>query len=329
MRHATDVAGVCREIVLKTAMRIQGRQFVKVEGWQAIATAHGCCLSVESVDEDEFGNVTSWAAVRRISDGTILAKAQGFVGMDERTWGKRDRYARRAMAQTRAMSRVARSAFAHVVVLIDANLSTTPAEEVPDGGFDDKPEPPAKREFQMQPDKQFTPKPAAPKATDNDRIAWLLRQVQSWPEAATEVFRQFKLIGGAEPYTAINPATVAGWARDKWQSLVAEVKERATQADDQLPGAEAPPVQVPRDPRDPRTEQTDPDWWRSVKIHFGKSEGLTLEELDKKALYGWCLNWEPQPYEGAVSPEDARLRRALDDAATHYKFANHQNKATA
>jgi RNase H-fold protein (predicted Holliday junction resolvase) len=33
------------------------------------------------------------------------------------------------MAQTRAISRVCRSAFAHCVVLIDADLSTTPAEE--------------------------------------------------------------------------------------------------------------------------------------------------------------------------------------------------------
>jgi hypothetical protein len=43
------------------------------------------------------------------------------------------------MVQTRAISRACRSAFAHVVVLIDGNLSTTPAEEVPEGGFDDAP----------------------------------------------------------------------------------------------------------------------------------------------------------------------------------------------
>jgi hypothetical protein len=39
------------------------------------------------------------------------------------------------MAQTRAMSRAARSAFAHVVTLMDAGLATTPAEEVPQEGF--------------------------------------------------------------------------------------------------------------------------------------------------------------------------------------------------
>ena len=42
------------------------------------------------------------------------------------------------MAQTRAISRAARAVFAHVVVLIDAGLSTTPAEEVPLGGFDNE-----------------------------------------------------------------------------------------------------------------------------------------------------------------------------------------------
>lgn len=149
MRHASDVAGVCREIVLKTASNIQGRKFVRVEGWQAIATAHGCCLSIEEVSEDDAGNVTVWSAVRRLSDGLVLAKGQGFVGVDEKTWGKRDRFARRAMAQTRAMSRVARSVFAHVVVLIDANLSTTPAEEMTE-----EPEAGANRSVQDQPPTQ-------------------------------------------------------------------------------------------------------------------------------------------------------------------------------
>ena len=57
-------------------------------------------------------------------------------------WEKRPLYARRAMAQTRAISRACRSAFAHVVVAMNAgfgtNHSTTPAEEVPADGFDDR-----------------------------------------------------------------------------------------------------------------------------------------------------------------------------------------------
>lgn len=132
-RASTDAAGLCKEIVLRTAQLIQGRKYVRVEGWQAIAIAHGCVASAESVERIDLDGCKGFSAVgaiRRMTDGVEIARAEGFVGDDEATWGKRPVYARRAMAQTRAISRACRSAFAHVVVLIDSNLSTTPAEEM-------------------------------------------------------------------------------------------------------------------------------------------------------------------------------------------------------
>lgn len=159
-RQSTDAAGLCRDIVLQTAKPIQGRQFVSVEGWQAIAIAHGCAAGARDVERID-GGVRAIGEVRRMSDGQVIATAEGFVGEDEPVWfggtmkkwkwgqkrgekvwydetmPKRADYAIRAMAQTRAISRACRSAFAHVVVMIDAGLSTTPAEEVPDGGFVD------------------------------------------------------------------------------------------------------------------------------------------------------------------------------------------------
>lgn len=161
-RASTDAASLCREIVLSTAMEIQKRKYVKVEGWQAIAIAHGCTASSRDVERVE-GGVRAIGEVRRMTDGALIAQAEGFVGEDEPDWfggtarrwkwgqkkgekiwydetvAKRPDYAIRAMAQTRAISRACRSAFAHVVVLIDANLSTTPAEEVPSAGFHDAP----------------------------------------------------------------------------------------------------------------------------------------------------------------------------------------------
>jgi hypothetical protein len=83
--------------------------------------------------------------LRRIADGVVIAEAEGFVGDDELDrkgqpiWGKRAMYARMAMAQTRAISRVCRSAFAFVVVLIDEKLSTTPAEEMSDDDLTPEP----------------------------------------------------------------------------------------------------------------------------------------------------------------------------------------------
>lgn len=135
-RQATDAASLCKAIVTETAVKIGGRRYVRVEGWQAIAVAHGCVASAGGVERIQ-GGVRAIGEVKRASDGMVLSSAEGFVGDDEATWGKREEYAKRAMAQTRAISRACRSAFAHVVVLMNAGLETTPAEEVPSGGFID------------------------------------------------------------------------------------------------------------------------------------------------------------------------------------------------
>ena len=129
IKRSTDVAGACKEIVSRTSIKIQNKKYVPVEGWMAIATAHGTNLSATDVKAVE-GGISARGIVRRISDGITLGEAEGFVGDDEKTWSNRPLFARRAMAQTRAMSRAARSVFAHVVVLMDAGLETTPAEEM-------------------------------------------------------------------------------------------------------------------------------------------------------------------------------------------------------
>lgn len=147
MTQATDVAGVCGEIVKRTAQTIQGRKYVRVEGWQSIAAAYGCVASSKNVHKVD-GGVRATGELHRVSDGALIASAEGFVGEDEPTWygglnqygkmlPKRPDYAIQAMAQTRAISRVCRSAFAFVVVMIDGNLSTTPAEEMT---FDHEPQ---------------------------------------------------------------------------------------------------------------------------------------------------------------------------------------------
>jgi len=128
-RAATDAAGLCRDLVLKTAMKIQGRRYVQVEGWQTIANAFGCVASAKNVQRIE-GGFTAIGQIIRLADGVVIAEAEGYVGDDESTWSKRPVFARRAMAQTRAMSRACRSAFAFVVTLMDAGLETTPAEEM-------------------------------------------------------------------------------------------------------------------------------------------------------------------------------------------------------
>ena len=82
VRRDTDIAGLCKEIVLKTACNIQGRAYVKCEGWQSIATAHGCCAGARDVEFVE-GGCRCIGELRRMSDGAILATAEGFVGEDD------------------------------------------------------------------------------------------------------------------------------------------------------------------------------------------------------------------------------------------------------
>lgn len=161
-RASTDAANLCKDIVVATAKKIGDRNFVPVEGWMAIAIAHGCAGSARDVERVE-GGVRAIGEIRRMADGALISQAEGFVGEDEAVWfggtvrawkwgekrgekvwydkthEKRADYAIRAMAQTRAISRACRSAFAHVVVMMNAGLSTTPAEEVPLEGFDEEP----------------------------------------------------------------------------------------------------------------------------------------------------------------------------------------------
>ena len=128
-RMSTDAAGLCGEIVKATAQAIKGKRYVRVEGWQAIAVAHGCTASARDVEAIE-GGIRAIGEVRRMDTGAVITTAEGFVGDDEPTWAGRPMYARRAMAQTRAVSRACRSAFAFIVTMMDAGLQTTPAEEM-------------------------------------------------------------------------------------------------------------------------------------------------------------------------------------------------------
>ncbi len=129
MKHAGEVANACKQIVVATAQTIQGHRYVRVEGWQAIAIAHGCVASSLDVERTDSG-YRAIGEIRRRDTGTVIATAEGFVGDDESMWAKRPEFARRAMAQTRAISRVCRSAFAHIVVMLNAGLESTPAEEM-------------------------------------------------------------------------------------------------------------------------------------------------------------------------------------------------------
>jgi hypothetical protein len=146
------VANACKPMVLRCVVEIAGRRYVKVEGWTTIAALCKCVAAIESVENLPGEGVRAIAVLRRTTDLAVLSRAEGFVGCDEPDWyggtitrwnkranppremeftlPKRLDHAIRAMAQTRAISRVLRGPFSFVITMIDEGLATVPAEEV-------------------------------------------------------------------------------------------------------------------------------------------------------------------------------------------------------
>lgn len=146
------VANACKPMVLSCVVEIAGRRYVRVEGWTTIAALCKCVAAIESVENLPGEGVRAIAVLRRTTDLAILSRAEGFVGCDEPDWyggkitrwnkranppremeytlPKRLDHAIRAMAQTRAISRVLRGPFSFVITMIDEGLATVPAEEV-------------------------------------------------------------------------------------------------------------------------------------------------------------------------------------------------------
>lgn len=140
-RTATDVAGAIKDFAIRRCVTIQGKKYPPVEVWQAVANGFGCVASARDVEMVD-GGIRAIGEVRRVNDGHVIATGEGFVGEDEKTWAARPLFARRAMAQTRAISRACRAAFAFVVPMIDSGIATTPAEEM-EGVVDVQAEPAA------------------------------------------------------------------------------------------------------------------------------------------------------------------------------------------
>jgi hypothetical protein len=125
--RAAVLVEIVREQNLAKTFGSSPKPHVFVEGWQFLASQFGLIPDIESTNELEDG----WearAALRRLSDGMVIAHADGECRRTEGNWKGRDSYAIRSMAQTRAVSKVCRIALSSVMVL--AGFSATPAEDM-------------------------------------------------------------------------------------------------------------------------------------------------------------------------------------------------------
>ena len=79
--------------------------------------------------------MTGWEATCEILDietNTIIGRGSGIVTDDEKPWGSRPQFARRAMASTRAAGRALRLSLGHLFAYLGDKVATVTLEEMPE-----------------------------------------------------------------------------------------------------------------------------------------------------------------------------------------------------
>ena len=114
---------------------IQGRKYPKVEWWTTVGMSLGL-FPAEVVSERfdmEKNHYGYRSVVEVLHKGQVVTRASAICTTEESAWGKRDEYAVKSMATTRATGKAYRIGLSGLAVL--AGLEPTPADEIPPGGF--------------------------------------------------------------------------------------------------------------------------------------------------------------------------------------------------
>lgn len=129
--YAARIATVLTKVIQDQGLftNIQGRKYVKVEGWEVLGSFLGVLPRERVVSELPDGSYEAFVDLIRSADGVIIGGASAICGSDEKRWGGADRYARRSMAVTRAVGKAYRTSFSWIISL--AGYAPTPAEEMP------------------------------------------------------------------------------------------------------------------------------------------------------------------------------------------------------
>jgi hypothetical protein len=119
---------------------ISGKQYLEFGDWQTLSRFFGGTVSTEWVKAIERDGELAGYEARSVvlQHGRTISAAEASCFRSEKNWAKRDEFALKSMAQTRAGSKAMRNAFGWVAEL--ANLPSTPAEEMEDYE-DDRPPP--------------------------------------------------------------------------------------------------------------------------------------------------------------------------------------------
>lgn len=131
--QAVEIANELKKVIDKQRLYndIQGRRYVKVEGWQTLGTLMNIQpREVPSLTRClEDGSYEATVELVNIISGRVVGMGSAICGIEEKRWANADRYARRSMAITRATGKAFRLGFAWIMAL--AGYETTPDEEMP------------------------------------------------------------------------------------------------------------------------------------------------------------------------------------------------------
>ena len=133
---AAAIAAVLAKVLKhrNLTLEIQGREHVRVEGWQLLARMLGItpvCVWTRPL-KSEDGKVLGWEGrvEARDPNGMTVGAAEASCDRQERTWSNRDEHALRSMAQTRATAKALRQATGAIMAL--TGFEGTPVEEMPE-----------------------------------------------------------------------------------------------------------------------------------------------------------------------------------------------------
>lgn len=210
--RASEVATALAAVVKarQLAVRISGREHVRVEGWTLLGTMLGVfpvCTWTRQVEDGFEARVEA-----RTLAGQVVGAAESQCTRSEAKWRDRDAFALRSMAQTRATAKALCLPLGFVMSL--AGYDATPAEEMPADEATPVPSV-AAREDDPQTRAARARLEAAGEWGFSDRdafLAWIReeRQARGWGDVGSLSVEQLDTLRGAATRdVAPTPADVA------------------------------------------------------------------------------------------------------------------------
>ncbi len=128
--RVTKIANILKSVIEQQKMffKFGEKKHVTIDGWNTLGSLLSILPAENSVKKIEGGYEAKVDLVNKNS-GIIVGSASAICLRSERNWEKRDDYAIRSMAVTRATGKAYRLAFSWIVTL--AGYEPTPAEEMP------------------------------------------------------------------------------------------------------------------------------------------------------------------------------------------------------